>query len=414
MKRFGTLVERTDVKIPGLDLPLMSVSQTRGVVRRSEITDAPQRAETLDHYKVCRAGDIVFNKMSIRGGAMGLAKEDGLITYHYEVMRPRAGADPGYIIYLMKSDYFTQQMILRERGIGAGGAASVRTTEVPFKILRTIPVHAPGQHQQRAIADFLDRETAQMDAMIAAQENLVERLGKRRFQAITEVIDKIAAGLDGSPDSHTPLKHVGHLQTGLTLGKSYPPDTPSYPYVRVANVQLGRLNLDEVKDVQVPESVAAQARLSYGDVLMTEGGDRAALGRGTVWRDEIPGALHQNHIFAFRPFSQLRPEYLAFVLESSPARIYFESTRRQTTNLSATSSTIALNFRFPLPPLAIQDAVIAEIEETTDRMDRMIAAAQESVDLIRERRAAVITAAVMGRLDPATGIEHVTTILEDA
>ncbi|PNH79225.1 hypothetical protein CXZ05_20745 [Arthrobacter sp. AFG20] len=407
-------MERTDVKIPGLDLPLMSVSQTRGVVRRSEITDAPQRAETLDHYKVCRTGDIVFNKMSIRGGAMGLAKEDGLITYHYEVMRPRPEADPDYVVYLMKSDYFMQQMILRERGIGAGGAASVRTTEVPFKILRTIPVHAPERHQQQAISSFLDRETEQMDAMIAAQEDLVEGLKNRRFQAITEVINEVAAGLGDSPASHTPLKHAGRLQTGLTLGKSYPPDTPSYPYIRVANVQLGRLNLDEVKEIQVPESVAAQARLNYGDVLMTEGGDRAALGRGTVWRDEIPGALHQNHIFAFRPFSQLRPEYLAFVLESAPARIYFESTRRQTTNLSATSSTIALNFRFPMPSLAVQDRVISKIEETLDRMDRMIAAAQESVNLIRERRTAVITAAVTGRLDPATGIEHVTTALENA
>ena len=67
----------------------MSVSQTRGVIRRSELTDVAPRAESLDSYKICRARDVVFNKMSIRSGAMGVADEDGLITYHYEVMRPR-------------------------------------------------------------------------------------------------------------------------------------------------------------------------------------------------------------------------------------------------------------------------------------------------------------------------------------
>ena len=66
----------------------MSVSQTRGViVERSELTDTPQRAESLDAYKVCREGNLVFNQMKIRSGAMGVAPEDGLVSYHYEVMR---------------------------------------------------------------------------------------------------------------------------------------------------------------------------------------------------------------------------------------------------------------------------------------------------------------------------------------
>lgn len=102
MTRFGAAMAKIDERMPGIDLPLMSVSQTRGVIRRSELTDAPHRAKSLDAYKVCRRGDVVFNKMSIRAGAMGVAQEDGLVTYHYEVMRPRAGTDPRFIVYLMK------------------------------------------------------------------------------------------------------------------------------------------------------------------------------------------------------------------------------------------------------------------------------------------------------------------------
>ena len=60
MTRLGQALEKIDERIPGIDLPLMSVSQTRGVIRRSELTDAPQRAESLDEYKVCRKGNVVF------------------------------------------------------------------------------------------------------------------------------------------------------------------------------------------------------------------------------------------------------------------------------------------------------------------------------------------------------------------
>jgi len=109
--RLGQALEKIDERIPGIDLPLMSVSQTRGVIRRSELTDAPQRAESLDEYKVCRKGDVVFNKMKIRSGAMGVAPEDGLVTYHYEVMRPRDDMDARYIVHLMKSSWFTSELI---------------------------------------------------------------------------------------------------------------------------------------------------------------------------------------------------------------------------------------------------------------------------------------------------------------
>lgn len=177
MSRFGTLVERIDERIPGINLPLLSVSQTRGVVRRSELSDKPPRAESLDAYKVCRKGDLVFNKMSIRSGAMGFAREDGLVTYHYEVMRPRTGSDVRFIVYLMKSDWFTAELVSRERGIGAGDqGGAVRTTEVPFKVLRTIDVHVPETSEQTAIADFLDRKTARIDTLIAKQEQLIATL----------------------------------------------------------------------------------------------------------------------------------------------------------------------------------------------------------------------------------------------
>jgi type I restriction enzyme S subunit len=96
----------------------------------------------------------------------------------------------------------------------------------------------------------------------------------------------------------TRLKHVARIQTGVTLGKDYRGlQLEARPYLRVANVQTGRLNLASVKKVEVPPDVARASELQIGDVLMTEGGDPDKLGRGCIWRGEVPGCLHQNHIF---------------------------------------------------------------------------------------------------------------------
>ena len=83
------------------------------------------------------------------------------------------------------------------------------------------------------------------------------------------------------------------LQTGLTVdgARDVSGDVVTRPYLRVANVQAGRLDLEHVADISVPRAIAARSRLQAGDVLMTEGGDLDKLGRGTVWHGEIQTAF---------------------------------------------------------------------------------------------------------------------------
>ena len=256
--------------------------------------------------------------------------------------------------------------------------------------------------EQRAIADFLDRETAQIDAMIDAQADVVRLAQEHRGAVVAEEMTVVSAG--GAPA--VPLRYCLTVQSGVTLGKQFGDDAIEYPYLRVANVQAGYLNLDEIKTIRVSADVAASSTLRAGDVLITEGGDRAALGRGALWRGEIPNALHQNHIFALRCEGLLDPEFLVYVLDAPPARIYFESTRRQTTNLSSTNSGKVKAFKTPLPPIMKQREIVARLNEALVRVDEVIASAQRVIELLRERREALITAAVTGRIDPDTGIER--------
>lgn len=156
------------------------------------------------------------------------------------------------------------------------------------------------------------------------------------------------------------LKDVAQLQTGLSLSSGRKLENPvERPYLRVANVQDGHLDLSDVKTTRIEEGNIERYLLKEGDVLFTEGGDFDKLGRGTVWEGQIDGCLHQNHIFAVRPDEgKIHPYFLA-ALSSGPAgRRYFTINSKQSTNLASINSTQLKAFPVPLPPTVEQDEIV--------------------------------------------------------
>jgi type I restriction enzyme S subunit len=142
-----------------------------------------------------------------------------------------------------------------------------------------------------------------------------------------------------------------------------------------------------------------RSRLHTGDVLMTEGGDIDKLGRGTVWRGEIPNCLHQNHVFAVRPDPRsLHSEYLAYLTRTSHARAYFESTGVQSTNLASTSVSKVADFLIPALRLDEQRARVRQYQRSIAVNSRISTALKEQLDLLVEHRQALITGAVTGSL----------------
>ena len=389
--RFAAVGYPVDVRKGELELPLLSVSQYDGVLPK-EHTES--RADDLRNYKVVRRGDLVINRMSAYQGALGLSSLNGVTSPDYLVLRFRSGQYGPYWAYLMKSHWFVAEMTARVRGIGTVGNGTVRTPRISWDELKTIPIPLRTEEQQRAIADFLDCETAKIDALIEKLRDVQRRVDELRLSAIDHILSR-TSGVPG-----TPLRGLVNIQTGLTLGKSYSDDEEllEYPYLRVANVQIGGFDLSDVATIRVPSSVAEAVMIQPGDILITEGGDRAALARGTIWRGQIENCLHQNHIYALRAKqSLLIPEFLVYVLESSTARTYFESTRRQTTNLSATNSKLVRAFRFTLPELSAQEAAVSEISQRLEALSQLSEKLSYSIALAQERRSALITAAVTGQ-----------------
>lgn len=164
----------------------------------------------------------------------------------------------------------------------------------------------------------------------------------------------------------TALDHVAEVQTGIAKGKPINGAAVTVPYLRVANVQDGHVDLSVMKEISLKPSELDRYSLRKGDVLFTEGGDFDKLGRGTVWNGEIEPCLHQNHVFAVRPNpDRLLPEFLAFQAASQYGRRYFQLSSKQSTNLASINSTQLKQFPVLLPPIPEQRK-IAEILRTWD------------------------------------------------
>jgi len=199
-----------------------------------------------------------------------------------------------------------------------------------------------------------------------------------------------------------PLRWYATIQGGVAKGKSYSDDTPTVdlPYLRVANVQDGHVDLSSVNTVTVALSEVDRYRLQPGDVLMNEGGDNDKLGRGTVWEGEITDCLHQNHVFAIRPNQHLLPYWLSMFTRSGAARSYFYLYSKQSTNLASISSSNVMSCLLPLPPEEEQRQILSFLDHETARIDALVEEQKRLIKLLKEKRQAVISHAVTKGLDP--------------
>ena len=364
---------------------MLSVFRDYGVVAKDSRDNINKTAENRNIYQLVHPGWLVTNRMKAWQGSVGISGLRGIVSGHYICFEPRHDADSRYLNWLFRSPTYTAGYALQSRGVRIGQA------EIDNDLYRVMPVLLPPIEEQRSIADYLDRETARIDTLIEEQQRLIEMLRERRAAAIAARLDSLGG--------MTRLKHVCTVQTGVTLSGEGDPAAPAWPYLRVANVQVGYVDLREIKTVRVPPDRAAASMIQPGDVLMTEGGDIDKLGRGALWRGEVPNMLHQNHIFAVRPSEALDSEFFVYWLDGPVARTYFRTTAKQTTNLAGTNKWTLGNLPVPVPPLDEQRRVVQALDEQTTTIGALVAETERFIELARERRAALITAAVTGQID---------------
>lgn len=195
------------------------------------------------------------------------------------------------------------------------------------------------------------------------------------------------------------LRFLAQVQTGIAKGKDVQGiETVRVPYLRVANVQDGFIDTDDVSEIEIAATDLGRYLLRPGDVLMNEGGDFDKLGRGQVWNGAIDPCIHQNHVFAVRPHG-IEPEWLALVTSADCGRFFFMTRAKQSTNLASISSTNLLELPVPCPPPAERRAIMRFLDRETGKIDALVAEQERLIALLKEKRQAVISQAVTKGLD---------------
>jgi type I restriction enzyme S subunit len=315
---------------------------------------------------VFQRGDVLYGKLRPYLDKAIIAEEAGICTTELLVLRPKEGVDPRFLVGVVHAPSFVEHAVA-----GTTGVQHPRTSWNHVSGFE-LPAFKPDEQAKIAaliwqVHDNLTANEAAIEAgsdlKRAAMETLFTRGLRGEEQKETEF------GLAPKSWDETPLDACATVQTGATKGRKFADaETVEVPYLRVANVQDGRLDLTEMKEIRIRRSEIERYRLQTGDVVLTEGGDFDKLGRGFIWRGEFELCVHQNHVFAVRPNRErLLPEFFAYLAQSAYGKAYFLKVAHKTTNLACINSTKLKAFPVLMPPTLEEQQEIAAILDAIDR-----------------------------------------------
>ncbi len=274
----------------------------------------------------------------------------------------------------------------------------------------SLPCFKLNLSEQKLIAAYIDRETARIDALIAKKTRFIELLKEKRHALITHAVTK---GLD--PD--VPMKDTGvewisevpeHWRVSsvkwefdIQLGKMLQPEPKdrsdvAIPYHKAVSVQWEQVSDTPPEMMWVSPSEIETYRIRNGDLLICEGGDvgRAALFEG----DDSTPIIIQNSIHRVRPKNGNENKLLLRIMQTVKESGWFDVLCSKATIVHFTAEKLG-NLAYPVASLEEQKAIVSVLDRETARIDTLIVKTQRSIDLLKERRAAFITAAVTGQID---------------
>lgn len=365
------------------DLAPLSVTM-QGIVPQ---LDNVAKTDNNANRKLVLEGDFAINSRSDRKGSAGVSGLDGSVSVITTVLQPR-GLNPRFTHHLLRSRPFQEEFYRWGHGI----VDDLWSTK--WSDMKSIKIPVPPEPQQRAIADYLDRETAQIDAFIAKNEELVTLLTERRASSVVELIGKYQT---------IPLKRLVSPARPLTYGilQCGEPVENGVPYIGPSDLPGEGISptLDSLRRT-APEIAAAYSRsvLKGGDIVVSIG---PAFGRVGLLCDDLKGAnLTQDTVRVAIEPDKIVAQYLVWVLSSRVANDHWDRQILGATFRRLNLGTLG-DTPIPCPPLSEQHRIAADITAMVSEMDDAIRVARRSIELGRERRAALISAAVTGKIDMA-------------
>lgn len=372
------------------------------------VADLPFMVATATAEQIAKftlhAGDVLITKDSETADDIAVPAYvptdlPGVLSgYHLAALRPRSELlDGRYLYWALSSRPVKDQFTLAASGVTRFGLRheAIGSAQIPL----------PSISEQRAIAADLDRETAEIDTLADRKSRLIELLHQRRA-ALSR--DLVSGGLMDAPRSSTGLAWIPtvpqhwdvvrlgaryEVQLGKMLDEAAATGLHPAPYLRNVNVQWDHIDETDLKVMDFDADDRRRYALQAGDLLVCEGGE---VGRAAVWDGESGSCFYQKALHRVRPRTERDiSRFLMHVLSVSAGIGVFRAEGNKSTIVHLTAEKLRAH-RFPFPPREEQLQIVERIDAGLAHLNRLQRDLHSQIELLRERRAALVTQAVTG------------------
>ncbi|EGQ9417714.1 restriction endonuclease subunit S [Vibrio cholerae] len=384
---------------------LLSLSFGR-IKRKSIDTQGGLLPASFETYQIVNENDIIFRLTDLQNDKRSLRSaqctERGIITSAYVAVTP-SSIRSRYLHYLMRAYDETKVFY----NLGAGMRQSLKYDE-----LKRLPILLPPDLTQQAIEKFLDRETQRIDSLIEEKQTFITLLKEKRQALISHVVTKGLnpnvemqdSGIEwiGQVPKHWEKCRVKQVSSFITSGprgwSDFISDNGNAIFLQSGdlNNELG-LNLAKAKKVSPPDGAEGQrTQLQLDDVVVCITG--ANTGRVALVKELDSTVYINQHLSLIRPIGEkVRPKYLAYFLSSEAGSRYYALEQyglKEGLSLKNIAETPLM-----LPPVSEQTSIEKYLDKALAILSSLVTSVEESINLLKEHRTSLISAAVTGKID---------------
>lgn len=381
---------------------LLSVYRDHGVVPKSSRDDNNNKpSDDLSPYQLVCENNLVMNKMKAWQGSIAISEFRGIVSPAYFVYEPMSHIDslvyPKYVHYLLRHPIYITQYMSRSKGI------RVNQWDLDPEEFQRIELLLPQIEEQKAIISFLDHETAKIDTLIDKQEKLIELLKEKRQAVISHAVtkglnpdapmkDSGVEWLGEVPEHWAVVKcgYLGRLFGSEAISDDLISDNGDVPFVKVSTLSLDSFDLAE-KSFFVDCSKVPMSKAKSNYVVFPKRGAAIFTNKVNIVKDK---SFINPNLMGWELDGNVLPEYVAFMLKL-----------RGLSDIADVSTVPQINnkhiepMKFPLPPITEQKEILESLSGQVTNLNLLVQKASEAIELMKERKTALISAAVTGKID---------------
>jgi type I restriction enzyme S subunit len=361
-------------------------------------------------YQGVRKGDLVINAMDAPGGAIGVSESDGKSTPVYSVCVPRKPdtVSPQFYAYLLRYTAHSGYIATLAKGIRE------RSTDFRFNDFGALGLPLPPKPEQDRIVAFLDRKTAEIDALIAKKQRQIELLDEQKAilinRAVTRGLNPNAklkpSGIEwiGEIPEHWEVLKLRRLLSNIEQGNSPNAvqengDPNQWKVITLSAVSRGVFRNDAYKPISSTTAQKEANTLAPGDLLLTRANTRSLVGDACIVESVLPNTTFSDLVYRFQLNSRANSKYLLRYLLSNASRSQIErDARGSNETMCKVSHGHIKEWDVALPPMKEQLAIVSHLERLDQTREGTIGSLKSQIQSLKTLRSSLIAHAVTGRI----------------